>query len=106
MTPRAVIPESDVRPSVQVTRVCALLDCEPSQVYRMIAAGELEAHGMGVRGVRVYLAAVAAYQQRHEIAPRSKAARRRLKPAPAVSPASRRAHEQAVASLRQDGVLS
>ncbi|HEX4027483.1 MAG TPA: helix-turn-helix domain-containing protein, partial [Rhizomicrobium sp.] len=51
-----------VRPSARVSRVADLLDCDESEVRRLIDGGELQAHGLGKRGVRVFLDSVAAYQ--------------------------------------------
>ena len=89
------------RLSVRIHRVCEILDCEPTQVSRLIGQGELEAHGFGIRGVRVYLDSVEAYRQRRQIAPKTKAAALKAAQKPAISPASERSQLAAVAQLRE-----
>jgi hypothetical protein len=60
-----------VRPSARVANVAAVLDCDESNVRRLIDVGELQAHGLGKRGVRVFLDSVAAYQAaKHRITKR------------------------------------
>lgn len=105
MTARAVTSSSTPRPSARVETVCGMLECDRSQVYRLVADGEIEAHGIGKRGVRVYLDSVQAYQERRFIVPKTAKARRKI-PSPArPSPASRAAHADAVAQLRDLGLL-
>ena len=55
-----------VRPSARVARVAALLDMHDSDIRRMVKKGELEAHGKGVRGMRVYLDSVRDFQKRRD----------------------------------------
>jgi excisionase family DNA binding protein len=93
------------RLSARVARVAAILDCDKSQVYRLINTGELEAHGLGRRGVRVYLDSVDAYRERQAKVPVGTPATRRLVIKSGCSPASRAAHLAAVAKLRDDGIL-
>jgi excisionase family DNA binding protein len=90
------------RVSVRVERICTLLDCNSSQVYRMIAAGEIEAHGIGTRGVRVYLDSLEAYRARRSIEPTG---RRKKPPKALTSMASRAAHEAAMARLRERRIV-
>jgi len=78
MTPRpflALDPAAMPRPSAKVATVAEILGCDPGDVRRLIRAGEIEAHGIGVRGVRVFLDSVRAYQER------------RAKPLPPKAPA-------------------
>jgi hypothetical protein len=53
-----------VRPSARVATVADMLDCHPGDVRRLVHAGELEAHGKGIRGIRIFLDSVRAYQDR------------------------------------------
>ena len=66
-----------VRESVRVRTVAGWLDCEHSQVRRLITDGQLTAHTIGKRGVRVYVDSVTAYQERQarKSAPEVKKAR-------------------------------
>lgn len=89
-----------VRQSVRVARVAELLDCADSDVRRLIDRGELEAHGIGKRGVRVYLDSVGDYQAR-----RRRRARKPLEVRPKPRTAARSAHVAAEAELRKSGIL-
>jgi len=60
----ALDPASMPRPSAKVATVAEMLGCDPGDVRRLIRAGEIEAHGIGERGVRVFLDSVRAYQDR------------------------------------------
>lgn len=60
----ALDPASAPRPSARVATVAELLDCDQGDVRRLVRAGELEAHGKGKRGIRVFLDSVRAYQDR------------------------------------------
>lgn len=57
-------PASAPRPSARVATVAELLDCDQGDVRRLVKAGDLEAHGKGKRGIRVFLDSVRAYQDR------------------------------------------
>lgn len=64
------IPEGDsrvgtaeVRRSARVSTVARLLDCDESQVRRLVRAGTLEAHRIGKRGLRIFLDSVTTYQE-------------------------------------------
>lgn len=59
---------SDHRPVATVAAVAAYLAVDRSTVYRLIDNHELEAHGIGKRGRRVYWDSVYAYQQRSAVA--------------------------------------
>lgn len=58
--PGAAVP--GVRPSIRVWRAALILDLEESQVRQLVNAGTLAGHRVGVRGIRVYVDAVQAYQ--------------------------------------------
>jgi excisionase family DNA binding protein len=55
--------ESFVRESIRVRAVCELLDMHRSQVYRACNDGDLEWHGIGRRGRRIYKDSVLSYQR-------------------------------------------
>jgi hypothetical protein len=93
------------RPSARVKRVAELLDMDESQVRRAVDAGEMEAHGHGKRGLRIYLDSVADYQNRRNRAPtRPIATQQQAKP-PRPTQASQAAHNAALANLRADGFV-
>lgn len=106
MTSRFAIaadPSDAPRPSARVATVAGILDCDDGDVRRLIRNGELETHGKGIRGVRVFLDSVRAYQDRQAkpLRPRAPALVHRAKmPAPA-STASFRA---AMAGLKAKGL--
>jgi len=88
------------RPSARVATIAEMLDCAESDVRRLIDCGQLSAHGLGRRGVRVYLDSVADYQASH-----NRAAKKAVeKPAPRQN-TSRAAHLAAAAELRKSGIL-
>lgn len=103
MRPRlADDPAAYVRPSARVARIAELLDCDPGDIRRLIAYGELEAHGKGVRGVRVYLDSVQDYQARRAVVPRlAPAVPKKTKPR---APASTAAYRAAMAGLKAKGI--
>lgn len=88
------------RPSAKIARVAELLDCDESEVRRLVDAGELEAHGIGKRGVRVFLDSVGDYQ-----AKKHRPAKRPGDKRPKPRPATRAAHIAAEAELRKTGIL-
>ena len=88
------------RPSARVARVAELLDCDESDVRRLIDSGQLKAHGIGKRGVRVYLDSVADYQDQKD-RPAKRAVDKTMKP----RPAARAAHLAAEGQLRKTGIL-
>jgi len=107
MSPRAVIAmDPDVRPSARIAAVAALLDEHPSQIRRLVAAGRLEAHRVGKRGIRVYLDSVAVFQCDHPVG-RTAAAPPAVSPAgpKPVKPATKAAHRQAMSHLRGLGLV-
>lgn len=52
-----------VRPSTTVAEVARMLTCHPDEIRKMLRRGELEGHRKGIRGVRIFLDSVVAYQQ-------------------------------------------
>lgn len=52
-----------LRSSVRLKTAAAALDCDPSHVRQLLAAGQIEGHRLGKRGVRVYCDSIAAYQE-------------------------------------------
>lgn len=103
MRPRlADLPGPDIRESRKVATVAAALEIDESQVYRLIDAGELAAHGIGTRGVRVYLDSLEAYQAKRAIVPKGPRAPHRR---PAAKPVNTIAHRRAMANLRRDNLV-
>lgn len=95
-------PEKTPRPSARIARVAAILDCDPSDVRRMVREGTLKAHRKGVRGIRVYLDSVATYQQAKDIEPELQKGRQTQKKRATVSKARTTA---SLALLRQAGIV-
>lgn len=85
-----------VRPSARVRTVANLLDCDESQVRRLVAEKKLDAHPFGKRGVRVYLDSVSDYQGRGT---------KSSKPKENPTSAGRNAHRHAMAELRARGIV-
>lgn len=103
--PRAAITaDTFVRASARVATIAAELDMDPSQVRRLIAAGELDSYRSGKRGIRIYRDSVEAYQLRRT---RPAQARAADTPGPKRPPAaaSRAAHQAAMAALHKAGVV-
>jgi hypothetical protein len=91
-------------PAARVAAVAEILACDQSDVRRLLKRGEMEGHRQGVRSVRIFLHSVRAYQDRNRILPSRRAeaeAPRKERPAPASSAA----HQAAIASLHQKGVI-
>lgn len=109
MTVRLVAPPSIeapiVRPSAKVATVAQLLEDDPRQVRRMVARGDLEAHRVGKRGIRVFLDSVEALQRDQALK-----AQKTPQDAPAPPPrtltgATRTAHVHAVRDLQRLGLV-
>lgn len=92
---------AQVRASARVAKVAALLDCAESDIRRMIEAGKLEAHGHGIRGVRVFLDSVASYQDGRAILPKPPKAKLESR----RTAVSRAAQRESEAALRKTGIL-
>ena len=92
------------RRSARVATVAELLDCEPGDIRKMIRAGELEAHGKGVRGLRVYLDSVRDYQERHKVLP---VGEKQNEPAPEQrrKAASTASYREAMARAKSLGIV-
>jgi excisionase family DNA binding protein len=97
----AADPAVFVRPSARVIRVMELLDVDESTVRRLIDRGEIEAHGVGKRGIRVYLDSVRGYQDARAVPP--KGGKPKLKAQ--RSDVARAAHRGAEAALRKSGII-
>lgn len=98
-------PAQRVRPSARVATVAGLLDCHHSDIRRLVARGELQAHTKGKRGIRVYLDSVAAYQERQELTPMAPvAAARRQSCLPTKSSPATRAYRAALEGLKAKGL--
>jgi excisionase family DNA binding protein len=96
----------EVRPSARVSTVIAKqLGADPSQIRRMIDAGDLEAHRLGICGIRVYLDSVAAWQAANAVKAKKAKGRKAPQPLPAPTRAAQAAHRQAVASLQSMGLV-
>lgn len=93
-----------VRPSARVGRVAEILDCNESDVRRMIKTGEVDAHRIGKRGVRVFLDSVFAYQERRVIQPAAAHAETRP-PARRRSRGPSASYLAAVEGLRRAGIV-
>lgn len=99
----ALDPASAPRPSARVATVAELLDCDQGDVRRLVRLGELEAHGKGKRGIRVFLDSVRAYQDRHSRPAMGRPSqpihtRRR------IAPASTASYRAALAGLKAKGL--
>lgn len=95
------------RPSRRVRTVAIMLDADETQIRRLVDAGELEAHIIGKRGIRIYLDSVEDYQARQTRTARPRAADHGegVTPRRRPAPASAAAHKAAKARLRAIGVL-
>lgn len=90
------------RKSVRVATVAETLECDASEVRRMVRQGELEAHRKGKRGIRVYEDSVAAYQASRNILPQANNGRKTTALRASVTRAADAAADQA---LRDCGIL-
>lgn len=106
MTARAI--EHDVlerpRPSAKVRTIARLLEVDDSHVRRLVDEGELEAHRIGKRGLRVYLESVRDWQERMARARGPAGGKRAI--ARSRTAATGAAHRNAEAQLRREGILS
>lgn len=97
--PYAVPDSDDQGPARSLTVAAAskLLDCDPSQVRKMLRRGDLDGYRLGKRGVRVLAESITAYQRRHSLVPTATPEKK-----PRGASPSRRA---AAARLRELGYL-
>lgn len=104
MSPRAtaIDLEGIVRASVRVERVMELLDLDERTVRRLLDQGDLAGHGIGKRGIRVYLDSIRAYQEARTITAKHLSRKEKS----VRSAASRASHTVAEAALRKSGILS
>lgn len=101
----ALIGEPVIRPSARVSTVARMLDDEPSQIRRMVARGDLEAHREGKRGIRVFLDSVEAWQRCQTIKTSKTAVSPQESAPKPMSGATKAAHHHAVALLRDLGLM-
>jgi excisionase family DNA binding protein len=99
----AQLPADDLGAAVTVDQAARLLGCDPSTVRRLLRQGRLDGHRVGVgdrpNGVRVHVASIEAWRQRHAIGGASiEAAPRRPRRQTGA------AHAEAIAQLRALGV--
>ncbi len=106
MTVRPPLPAQPLpRDSARIARVAEILACDESDVRRLLDRGELQGFRHGIRGVRVYLDSVLAYQESRAIAPRKPRGAQPKRPPPQRTSASRAAQARAEAELRASGML-
>ena len=106
MTGRAISAPMDtgIRESRRVATVASALDMDEFQVRALIDAGELEAHGIGKRGIRVYLDSVRDYQERNVKAAKAQRSQR-IATARHRRQTGNASHQTAMAELRRHGVV-
>lgn len=101
----AIDPACELRPSVRVATLAEAWDCDVTQIRRLVDAGELEAHGLGTRALRIYLDSAQDYQARKVVASKpGKQPGPARRPRPPRSPVDNAAHRAAMATLRRQGV--
>lgn len=106
MTIREITSAYAPRQSARVKTIAQILALDESQIRRLVAAGELEAHRIGKRGLRVYLDSVQHWQQTHAVTPRKSTRTTPVATPPRPpSPATRNALRQALADLRADDLV-
>ena len=93
------------RESRRVKTVAKILECDEGEIRRLIDQGEIEAHHIGRRGIRVYLDSVAAYQAGHPRLPKTKRDRERVAQKTKARQVDNRAHLEAMAELRRCGLI-
>ena len=89
-----------VRPSARVSAVAQMMDCDQSQVRRLVKTGALESHRVGKRGLRIFLDSVSAYQESRTeriVRPREQKQQRRA--------IARKSYKDALATLRARGLI-
>jgi excisionase family DNA binding protein len=90
--------------SVGVAEAATMLGCDPATVRRMVRAGVLPAHRVGVRGrgVRITVRAIEAHRERGAGIVRPAVA---VRP-PSAAAANTASHRAALATLREMGLLN
>jgi len=96
-TPEEMAAANASRPSWRVRRVAADLDCDATQVRRLVYSGQLEAHRIGKRGIRVYLDSLKAYKEARSLG-------RPVLPRPAPRAIATPGYLEAMAYLRKRGM--
>jgi len=92
-----------LRRSVRVVRVAEALDMPASQVRRLVAAGELEGHRVGKRGIRIYEDSLDEYRRRNATGPGPATTR---PPPPRRQSGPTAAAREAMAALIEMGVFT
>ncbi|MBI1209550.1 MAG: helix-turn-helix domain-containing protein [Azospirillum sp.] len=85
--------------SVRVDVAAEILDCSACQVRKLIRRGDLTAHRVGTRGIRVLLSSIDRYRAAMTLTPAGKAG---PPPSPPQPPSP--AHFEAVAYLQSLGI--
>lgn len=104
LTPEKIESLHGQRPSARPAVAAQLLDTHVSVIYKLVQSGELEGHGLGQRGVRVYLDSIRSYQERNRLGKHSPSPQDRQK-ASKIKPWRGHAQKEAEAYLRDAGVL-
>ena len=86
------------RPSWRIKRVAATLDCDGHTVRDLVRDGQLEAHRIGKRGIRIFADSVREYQERSKLGIRGRP------PAPSAPGYTSQSHREARAYLRKLGL--
>jgi hypothetical protein len=108
MTVRLVQQSIDVpviRPSAPVSAIAQLLATRESQIRRMVARGDLQAHIVGKRGIRVFLDSVEALQRDQLVKAKKPDLAGQAPPPKPMSGATRAAHRQSVGYLQGLGLV-
>ncbi|WP_167771619.1 helix-turn-helix domain-containing protein [Bradyrhizobium niftali] len=90
------------RSSVRVSKAAELLEVDICTIYRAIRSGDIEAHFVGKRGIRVFADSLRNYQERNLVAPRSRSKSSRQRPRSRPHSVQ---YQEAEAFLRDQGVL-
>jgi hypothetical protein len=77
---------------------------DESQVRALIDAGELEAHGIGKRGIRVYVDSIRTYQERYARRPKREPGKK-IAIVRARRQSAATAHQRAMNELRREGII-
>jgi excisionase family DNA binding protein len=89
-----------VRPSARVSKIAELLDCDESQVRRLVRSGQLQSHRIGKRGLRIYLDSVVEYQEWRASSQNSRREERK-----AARSMVRSSHKAAIEKLKRRGLM-